>query len=194
MIVALIFKDQKIQFMDIRAELMVNDTIEHIYQKYSHMIKSFDQRTSFIDFKDDRVNAKISDVYGWTQLLTISKVNEVYHKWKRVKVADKETIISDVTFLPCYDIKNPYKGFHGEVKYHYKLKHPSKLNSDDWIRIHRGKDENGNDIEFDHPIVEDFNPSKIECGYSIISKSRFGNVGDIEILLTNSVTMNEVLN
>ena len=185
----LIYKDQQIQFIDVNKELMKKDSIENIYQMYSHKIELYDNKFSYINFAD-KDNVKISDLYGWTEIFRFAKMPNI-NTWKSIKVADKEIIISSETLIPCYDINNPYRGFHGEVKYPYILKNPEKLTSEDWLRIHRGKDQNNNDIEFDHPIVNDFIPNNNEYGYDIITKSRFGNVNDVQILLSNNVTIEE---
>lgn len=188
---AYIFPTQKVQMMDVKNGYSKKVQMNKMFQIFADDIECISNKY-ILNFNKDykSYNIKITDLYGWTNVLFIMKQVCNNINWKSIKSANKEIIVSDDTLIPTYDINHPYRGFHGEVKYPYILKNPEKLSEDDWIRLHRAKDKDGNDIEFGHPIVYDY-VSDEKYGYFLITKSRFGNINDIQILLDDHVTIEE---
>ena len=171
-------------------------TIDEIYQEYCHKEQVVwkgkgSEKISTIDFTDD-IKLKITDSYGWTDLLYITRVPMLkpINSWVQINVADKNVIVSNCEYIPAYKITLPRIGFHGEVKYNYICKTSTNINGDDYLRLYRGRDNNGDMIEFAHiTSIEEVN-DEFNYGFILTTKSKFYNANRIH-LFSNTGTGKE---
>lgn len=191
----MIHEKNEIHWMDIKSENVQNSDISVIFKEYSHMIEqvpcSPDMtifQINFIDLDDKQIkNIKISDLYGWTNIISIRKIVLTNpFKWYKITAGNREIIVSENTLIPVYYEQSKRRGFHGAVLYNYILKHPSKINPNDRIRIHRGRGSN----EFTVAEIEEYESNE-NFGYEIITKARFGNVNHISVHMFDSITADE---
>lgn len=169
----------QVQYIDIKNGQPRYKNINELYQEYSYKVTNISNNISEIDFTNE--NVKITELFGWTQLLNIRKI--IYDNpinWVEIKAANKFIDVSYDELIPIYKIDDSIIGFHGEVKYKYNLKHYHEIINDDYIRIYRGKDNNNQFIEFTLPEINNTS-SNISYGYEIITKSRFFNGNDIHL-------------
>lgn len=182
----MIHPSTQIQYLDIKTGEAKYKSVEEFYQEYCHKAtvawksKVFD--ISLIDFsKDDLL--KITDSFGWTDILSIAKIPFMHEidSWYKIDGGDKSILVSSCEYVPTYNIRCPKIGFHGEVKYNYTLKTPNEIKADDYLRLYRGKDNNGSIIEFADSITSKPIDDKYDYGFSIMTKSRFFNANRIHM-------------
>lgn len=160
------------------------DTVEKLYQEYSHMVRRFDEKICGIYFGRNSP-VKITDLFGWSSLLILRKITDK-GRWKRIITANgKEIIVHRYSLIPVYDTLKYQNGFHGEVKYPYVLKNPDKLLPSDTLRL---RDINN---EFSTVTVEDIDDTD-DYRFEIVTKSRFCNVNDVQILAADNVNIDEI--
>lgn len=175
----MLFKNTRIQLLDISNKVSIDDTIGNVFSKY--FIKS--DELGSIDFND--MNVKISDWTGWTQLLQIRRIENKdikflhLHSTENDKLERTSIYLTEDHIIPSYSL-NTMNGFHGEVKYSYEMKYVmddnitmrvfdlSKMN---WQAF---KDMNTGDIISDN------------YGYEIYTKSGFYNANNLHLLSSDA--------
>ena len=196
----MIHPNTAIQYLDIKVGEPRYKTINDLYKEYSHkpelLITGKDYRSTDINFIGDNIN--ITELFGWTKLLGIRRIEYTDPKspvkWYKIKAGNKEVIVSQDELIPFYDISNHTLGFHGEVKYEYVLKQILKSTNQDHIRLHNGEDDKGNIIEFDTrkiisvPLIE----NNFNYGYEINTRSKFFNGNDIHLYGSNELDIKEL--
>jgi len=192
----MLYPDTQIQYIDIKDGEPRYKTINEFYQEYSHKskIKISDNvgTTSEIDFTD--MNVKITDLFGWTQVLMVRKIiQKAGIRWADIVTANKQILISTGTLVPYYQKEETNIGFHGEVKHAYVLKNPSKANDNDCMRIHNGETFDGNPIEFARQEIINTFEGNDNYGYEIITKSRFFNANDIHMFGSDHILTDEAV-
>ncbi len=179
-----------INWLDLYEKHQIHDTIENMVQRYAEKMHIFPiiGNESFYIPENDYI--MMEDLYGWTQMESIGKYSvSSYSYWVEVEAGENKIIVDSFALIPVFDIDDPKQGFHGELKYPYKLKNPEKILPTDYVRIKRGIA----DTEFVHPKVSKSDYSS-DHYYEIITKSRFVNVNNIYILADNKVTFDEITN
>jgi hypothetical protein len=202
----MIHPDTRVQYLDIKDGEPRYKTIEKLYQEYTHkskiIIKDNECEISEINFANDP-HVKITDLFGWTDIIKIRKtiINADYYIWNDIRlcnnnvILNKHVIVDYDELIPCYDINQHRVGFHGEVKYKYTLKSPTKMTKGDYLRIRNCEDENEEQIEFAscHDLVAiGDHQSGGTTGFSIVTKSRFFNGNDIHLFASDEITIDEI--
>ena len=184
----MIHPDTQVHCLDLFIENSIRGSINDIFQKYYHKAVIKDNgkiKVAEIDFTQDPL-IKITDLFGWTDVIKIQKVPFNYEsdRWIDVLVANKQLMVTDNTLIPFYRINDSKRGFHGEVKYSYTLRYPLKSKPGDYLRLRNGINPDGSETEFAIPELISFNKSDYDhmaYGFRIITKSRFYNANDIHL-------------
>lgn len=173
----------KVQWMDVKSDKVHKDDIGKIFQMYSHRaIRT--SNVSEVIFKAKYDIVKITDMYGWTDVKAIRRIVNV-NGWMALGAENQQIKLSEDTLVPIYQPDAPFPGFHGETKYPFSSKKLSDIEQGDMVRIRRGKNGNGEDIEFavvsfsGSLYIHDDEPTH---GYEIITKSGFFNGNNIHLL------------
>lgn len=184
----MIHPDTMIQWMDVDAGEVITGPVKDLFQKYSLKaeyktlnVHGTESTLASIAFNsDDNPRVKITDGYGWTDILCLYKKPK-YSYWRNIILGRYELMVTRFTFVPTFvqsDIDNPKTGFHGEIKYPYTIKSTEQIREYDFIRIFdTGLDNEG----FIQPIIDNFFDTGIECEYDITTKSRFFNANKIHM-------------
>lgn len=187
----MIHPNTQIQYIDIKLGEPKYNTVNDLYREYAHKANMLTDNCSIIDFGSN-YNVKVIDLFGWTDIIQIKRIKSDAIVWNNINVANKQILLSDDELIPFYDIDETTRGFHGEVKYKYILKHLIKSDkSKDFIRIRKGEDEFNNDIEFSPIRIHSVSNDKTNYGYQLITKSRFFNGNDIHLFGEDTVLLNE---
>ena len=121
----------KLQLLDLKSGDPIIDTVENIFQKYSHLIEQT-MDGKIIKFKD----VKITDWTGWTDLFYIYKVDpdDRVDDWLTLTTDSGNSL--DIgnhpyhpTWIMIYDPDKSRRGFHGEILYHFELYGPLEIYS-----------------------------------------------------------------
>lgn len=179
-----------VTWMDLNQKDVINDTIGNMTQYYSDKMDAI-QGIPLVGSMGSIIftqveNIKITDLYGWTDLVELSKKpiqGESY--WMEIKAGENTIIVDSFTLIPVYLTDNPTVGYHGEVKYDYVLKHPEKILPTDKIRIKRGM----TDMEFVTPVIKRSNYDG-KFGYEIMTKSRFANMENVYMFASDMLKVN----
>ena len=125
-----------------------------------------------------KLNVKIKDWTGWTQLLSIHIIkNQTDMNWKILTPKDEnmpgyKLILKD-EILPIYSHNATIKGFHGEVKYKYSLCHIDDISNEIILRAKIPYI-----MEWQMFLQMDSTDTEMDCnGYKIYTKSGFYNAG-----------------
>lgn len=173
----------RVQWMDVKLGKVVLNEISKVFQIYSHraimtsdvLEVSFDHKTEII---------KITDMFGWTEVKGIRMIGNP-NGWVTLGASKHILKLSRDTIIPIYQPNAQYAGFHGETKYPFVGKKLSEVEQGDMVRIRRGTNDLGEEIEF-APILfsGDLYASNIEpgYGYEIVTKSGFYNANNIHLL------------
>lgn len=184
----MIHPDAKIRWINTSSGNGIQVTsIETLFSQFiMHSIKVDDKPTRVIHFYDGLSHIKIHDMLGYTSIVSIIRSTMTSH-W--VNITNVNNLkISDCCLIPVYDInKDPYIGFHGEVKRHYILKHPEKMTETDRIRIYDEINKVDNYISPDINSDDDSKP----YGYYIITESRFCTVNGVHMFASDNITTDE---
>lgn len=163
-----------IHILDIETEESLHMPIVDIFDTY---IMHADMSTGIIDFT--KLNVKIKDWTGWTQLLSIRSIKNTDDvNWKLVTPKDEELPNAELRMvnqiLPIYSNSDTTKiGFHGEVKYNYQLIDVNELPTDAMLRA-----KIPNTINWQRFIAVKAEKSISEpVGFEIVTKSGFFNGG-----------------
>lgn len=168
----------KVQWIDVKSQQVFTDTIDKMFQMYSLKAKDNDNESEII--LDSIV--KVTDWYGWTDVVSIKRI-ECCIVWKHIYAATKSVVLSNNTTIPVYEDDSSYKGFHGETKYNHIIKSLCDIRSGDMIRIRRGIDDYGNEVEFANVELlqnKECIPTE-NYGYEIVTKSGFFNANNIHL-------------
>lgn len=192
----MIHSSTRVQCLDINTGEPLYGTIEQIFQKYSHLIEEVSMNgycNNILKINFDNRNFKITDLFGWTDVITIYRIMD-YYQWSNINLDNNDIIVSSNELIPIYNKDKNKIGFHGEVKYNYILTNPAKIKNG-YIRVNNGEDDQGNPIEFLIPKKINNSDEYIKSnGYMIITKSRFYNGNNIHLFGSNQVTMEEMSN
>ena len=164
----------------------LSSPVDNIFQKFSLYI----DRNSYC--KDNyhepiiifpkHLHIKISDFYGWTDIISIKRidVDNDNKKWISLNVNRYNIDVLEDTIIPCFDTSAPIKGFHGSIEYPYMGIPANILPTDVYNRVHRGKSPKGTKIDYAHPMVT-ISPHKHHYAYIINTKSKFYNANHITL-------------
>lgn len=186
----MIHSNTKVQYMDVKRQQVFTDTIGRMFQRYS-LNAEVGTDIHTIIFNPEINVIKITDMTGWTDVKAIRKINKPI-SWTVLGVASINQItLTEDTLIPIYNPNAPTQGFHGETKYPYVRKVVSDICDGDMIRVRRGTDESGNDIEFT-PIsftglVFGLDKGELDWGYEIETKSGFFNADNIHLLADGKI-------
>lgn len=183
-----------VQYLDIDKDKSFETSIDDLYKKYieNAIQVNSDECISKIDFTNNH-NIKISDWYGWSQLLCIKRVK--VDKWIELIVNQKQLqyslILGEGMLVPSYNPYNSSRGFHGEIKYPYELKAVESFTERDILRAwklvdFKDRSDSTDEAEFWHPTFIYPHKSDNNCGYIIHTKSGFVNVNKFH-LYTNDI-------
>lgn len=187
----MIHPNTQIQYLDIKVGEPRYNTVNDLYREYSHKANMLTDDCSVINFSSNS-NVKITDLFGWTDIIQIKRIKSDNITWNNINVANKQILLSNDELIPFYDINKTTIGFHGEVKYEYILKHLIKSDrSKDFLRIRNGENELGENIEFSPINIYSMSNDKTNYGYQLITRSRFFNGNDIHLFGCDAVLLNE---
>ena len=196
----MIHPNTQIQYLDIKIGEPRYKTINDLYQEYSHnaeeILSHKHLKITEINFGEND-NVKITDLFGWTNVLSLRKVQSVgYHiRWNILAAANKKVLLTESELVPFYDINKHTIGFHGEIKYEYILKQLSKSLDTDYIRLHNGEDTDESVIEFAPRQIIQTDKSevnRINYGYELVTRSGFFNGNDIHLFSSDNISIDEV--
>lgn len=138
----MIHPNMNISIIDIDAEKANICTIDEFYKRYIEHSEEINTDDCISRINFSWANIKITDWYGWTQLLSVEKVPVDKTKWmelrvglKDIPIAESAIILSSETPVPSY---NPYKStkyFHGEIKYLFEVKTFESFSKEDYLRV-----------------------------------------------------------
>lgn len=183
--IKMIANDSMIMWMDTSDQSVHETTIEELYSKFQIHEKSLFYESS-IDMS--RFNVKITDMYGWTEIIKIVKQNQLTATG--IYIDENVCLVgTNDTFIPIYENDNHRVGFHGELIYDYTLKHLGMMNTGDRVLLRiPGSDK----FEFVNIKVNDQMISKFGSKYHIITKSRFFNANGFHIFGDENIKVEEV--
>lgn len=177
-----------IQYIDSVIEADVKITLQAMFEKFS-LLSAPDGYGHIIDFASVPTPTVISDLYGWTHLLSMRKDvigtdGDAFRQsfgaeilrgdkviWYKIYCGKSTIIVSSSQLVPIYEPSSHYKGFHGEDRYAYTLKFPDEIKEGDMMRLKLSKDV---DDEFLPVTVSNEFDSKIDnigYGYTLITRS-----------------------
>lgn len=108
-----------IHVLDIDTETNMHKTIQDIFWNYAHRITQVDDNLSYIDLSGS--NVKIKDWTGWTQLLKIERILVSRSNILKLGTDDAYNLNILDENIPVYENTTSIRGFHGEVKYKYRI-------------------------------------------------------------------------
>ena len=152
--------------------------IEKLFRYYYHNSKIDEGGIRYIDFITP---INVTEQFNWTRIVKLIKIAGNC-KWKRVNIENTHIYLNDFSLVPVYDIDEAYTGFHGEVKYPYKVKNISDLVSGDNIRLRRGKNSKGEEIEFGTSISIEDDEITTEYAYGLETMSGFFTGNNIHLI------------
>lgn len=171
----MIHKYTRVHILDIDQGTSFHYPVKSLATQYIQLRKPISNNSYYIDLSNN--NIMIKEYMNWTRLTRIDVVsNDV---WYNMQSSDDPTSyqsikISDDTLIPVYDANEVIRGFHGEVKFHYRLKTPDEVLPGDKVRYMESGSQ-GNQIFI--PI----NLSKIidtSYGYILYTQSGFFNAAN----------------
>ena len=184
-----------IHFLDINEGVDYNKDAEFLFTHYAHKINVTDKGEEIVFTDND--NVKIMDWRGWTQIEKIEKsINENWYQLMPIVIPEglynhqkfSPIEVSSDTLIPVYDPHKFIRGFHGEVKFEYKLKKVDQLSSTDQLRFLKLIDIYGNNHRFSSVTLYPTNSTII--GYKIYTKSEFFNAGVYHLYASDIVSEN----
>lgn len=179
----------KIQWLDINNKTSNTTRVKELFKTYSDYMKPGEDPYEYeMTFGKDR-NIQIRDLFGWSRVLCIKKryIGDDPEKWNLLETFDNDKIIlSKDSIIPLYDVKlDTSIGFHGEIKYGYKIRSIHMIQDDERIRILNKISSQlggGTRVEFDKAIalgIKSDSHRIDEYGYEIYTKSGFYNASHI---------------
>jgi hypothetical protein len=171
-----------VQWMDVKSQKVFTDGIAKMFQMYSHMASKTSDGSEVL-FSPQSNIAKITDMYGWTSVKAIRRIDNV-PEWFELNIANHQITLSRDSIIPIYEPNSPFLGFHGETKYPFTGKHITNIEEWDMARIRRGKNKDGEDIEFSNISLSKvmYIFEKTLCvSYEVITKSGFFNGNNIHL-------------
>lgn len=136
----MISNDSLVRCLDIRKEITQNATIETIFYLYSYSAQNEmdDQGNRIIYFgPNESEYVKLEDLNGWTNLKYIKQIPmenigsdyilSIMLSTLENKVTDIYLGLNSDDLIPLFDPNDSIKGFHGEIKYKYKLTSADEL-------------------------------------------------------------------
>ena len=152
-------------------EKRLDITPAELFQKYAEYVKYIDRvgeisDKRIIDFVDNKIDLKINDQLGWTQIICVLEVPYV-GEWVDVYIPNgQRVVLSEDQIVPVFSAIENRIGFHGEVQYKYILKNAKDLNKNNRICYI------ANNRRF-YPVTPTKYPDASGKGYIIITKSNF---------------------
>ncbi len=190
----MIYPTTKIQWLDFKEQLPFEESIQEMFQKYSHMfyrMKDNDYNLDTILF-DQFI--KVKDLTGWTDLISIKRIEKTKGvKWFNLRAMGsyENIIVSEDELIPIYIINDHMVGFHGEVKYSYILMNPEKIPLDDNHKL-RMHELTHLDLDFIPLSISHYSCTNINYGYELITKSRFFNGNNIHLYGSDEISFDDV--
>ena len=155
--------------------------IEKLFRYYYHNSRMTEDGTRYISFISP---INITEQFNWTRIIQLNQVKGPF-QWKLAKVENTYLYMNKHTLIPVYDIEEAWSGFHGEVKYPYKIKTIQDLQEGDNIRLRRGKDVKGEEIEFGTHIDIGEEEVTTDYAYSLETASGFFTGNNIHLISIN---------
>lgn len=178
----MIHPNTNLSWLDIQEEKHYKGTINDLMKHYAHRIHRIDEHHSVIAFgAENGPKIKVQDWTGWTDVQTIWKVPVIDDQWMKITAIDYpdlSIIVTTFELIPAYKVENTKRGFHGEIKYKYFLKHPARITKNDALRT-RGI-EGPNNSYFVNVDVN-YVPSDERYGYQILTISNFINLNQFHM-------------
>lgn len=162
-----------IHILDIDHEVSLHDSINKVFQYFSYLRKE-DNGFSYIDLS--KVNVKIKDWTGWTQLLRIEAFNNI-DSWDQLSSPNPLILIDEI--IPIYSPDVSKQGFHGEVKYKYILYDYQYLKGMKEFTVRAIVD--GDNWQAFLPMHLESIQDDTSVGYKIYTKSGFYNANNIHL-------------
>lgn len=181
--------DTMIQWLDITREISVIKQMDDFFQSYSDkLVTGSTSDEAIINLNND--NIKVHDLYGWTKVEYLKKRYISTNEWVKMIIDEiriSVTMTAD-SIIAAYQPGDPVRGFHGEIKYPYKIRNVNMISAEDMIRITNKPSVDNHDMFF-HPIViQAFH--KPEYAYDIYTKSGFYNAGEFHMFCNNGENFN----
>lgn len=136
------------------------------------------------------IKVKIPDLYGWTDVMKITKYTEEKNL-VTLRSNNRSVIVNEQDLFPVYDKSiNPVYGFHGEIKYSYTLMQIAKMVESNCHKDGACRIINDNNIDEFYDI--NLSPAgKCNEMYEIITRSRFFNCNGIHLFADDHITLEE---
>ena len=89
-----------VQWMDINTQKVFTDTISKMFQMYSHMADKTSDGYEVLFGSKSNI-AKITDMYGWTDVDAIRRIENV-PEWLELTIANQQITLSRDSIIPIY--------------------------------------------------------------------------------------------
>lgn len=131
-----------VDIIDINASKHNVCTIDNLYKHYIEHSQEINTDACISKINFSGMNIKITDWFGWTQLLLIEKISVDKMQWIKLDIQSEDIpsigasiILSSETPVPSYNPYGPTKHFHGEIKYPFEIKPFGSFDNKDYLRI-----------------------------------------------------------
>jgi len=116
-------------------------------------------------------------------------------KWYEITIenGNNKIYVTEDELIPVYKTEDVKRGFHGEIKYSYILKSPSKIESSDYMRFRKVYNDDPDysyDLTFEPVIIKECKGP--EYAYKIITRSKFYNAFGMHLWGCNDIPVTEV--
>ena len=173
----------EVQWMDIGFHKSYISSIADLFSKYSFKANKISDTVSEILFDGNNI-VKVTDWFGWTDVLSIRKIDNV-ERWNWVVTDSNIIYCSPDTLLPVYSLESIKIGFHGEVKYSFIIKEIQDLTMNDDIRVRR---EDHHPLGFVKARKLGGTLNQSSTGYKVLTKSGFFNCNNFYLCGRDSYT------
>lgn len=191
----MIHPQSKVTWMDLtEGGKVYTDTIDAIFEKHAINVHQIGKDVSVIAFgAENGPKIKIQDWTGWTNVMTIWKHMSIGERWitiSAIGLPEWFVNVSEYELVPFYDPDDSKQGFHGEVKYAYRLKHPEKRLSTDHMRVRGGEDFFKDNPQFTKVHIEPMVDDGTSHGYQIYTLSTFMSANGFHLYASDEVDVN----
>lgn len=150
---------------EVPGEKRLDITPQELFRKYIEHSKEY-KDGRILDFVYSKINLKINDQLGWTQVLCVLEYPYVGN-WIDIFIPNNQRIkVSEDQIVPAFSSLENRIGFHGEVQYKYILKEAKDLTNNNRICYI------ANNRRF-YPVIPTKFHDNTGKGYIIITKSGF---------------------
>lgn len=139
----------------------------------------------------DPGQVKVQDWYGWTDLVSITRIMEPVESWWKVTGAVQSVTVSAFELIPVYNPADAKSGFHGDLKYGYVLKNPEKMIGLTGFRHQLMQRPADSGISEFVPFTVESADVHPESGYSIVTRSGSVTANCIRLFTANEAAVND---